>query len=534
MGAGRCLFFDGVHDYVDLGNIYDSLIVPITVTAWIYLDTASNHLSPIFVRQDPEDDHDELIFFVTATQIVMGYGNGVVASEIPVFRRSKAASLPGISGRWVHVAGIIGGIANMELFVNGINLGGSYTGNSNLPIIMSHHDETKIGYWFSGQVDRFKGMMDEVQVWNRALTEEEIRNNMCRKLTGNEPGLVGYWNFDETLGEVVNDKSPSRFDGRIIGNPQRIFSGAAIGDESIPIYPSSWEGQNPSLEDGLEQIRISNVRGNPEGAQLYVVRDLPSQQEGLNLTRVSKPYFGVFISGRETNNSFDVDLFYQGVRAGEAAERTDNSNSTWTDVILSARNVSQRAEFIRQCPARNIQLDLGPDKSICDQTSYSIDSGNDPLLNSIKWSTGETTPEITVNKSGMYSVVVGTCDAKTDSVRISFYDTPPAISLGDDIIECTFVPKVLKPLVDSTGFEFTWQDGSKKVTFDATGFGIFWVVVSNSCGISSDTLAIHQPALDMKKIPNVITPNGDQANEFFEVEENLRGQVDDPGLQSLG
>ncbi|MCE3007407.1 MAG: LamG domain-containing protein [Bacteroidetes bacterium] len=41
------------------------------------------------------------------------------------------------------------------------------------------------------------GQMDEIRVWNRALTAAEIRHKMTERLTGTEPGLVAYYRMDE-------------------------------------------------------------------------------------------------------------------------------------------------------------------------------------------------------------------------------------------------------------------------------------------------------------------------------------------------
>ncbi|MFO0398664.1 MAG: LamG domain-containing protein [Sphingobacteriia bacterium] len=43
----------------------------------------------------------------------------------------------------------------------------------------------------------FRGDIDEVRIWSRALTQDEIRHKMCEKLTGTEPGLVAYYRMDE-------------------------------------------------------------------------------------------------------------------------------------------------------------------------------------------------------------------------------------------------------------------------------------------------------------------------------------------------
>jgi hypothetical protein len=54
--------------------------------------------------------------------------------------------------------------------------------------------------WNSG-ANRFTGQIDEVRIWDRPLTQEEIQANMNRRLVGDEDGLLAYWNFDELMDE---------------------------------------------------------------------------------------------------------------------------------------------------------------------------------------------------------------------------------------------------------------------------------------------------------------------------------------------
>jgi hypothetical protein len=51
--------------------------------------------------------------------------------------------------------------------------------------------------FFSMQDRRMRGVLDEVSIWNRALTEDEIRHKMTERLAGTEPGLVAYYRLDE-------------------------------------------------------------------------------------------------------------------------------------------------------------------------------------------------------------------------------------------------------------------------------------------------------------------------------------------------
>lgn len=50
----------------------------------------------------------------------------------------------------------------------------------------------------------FDGTIDEVRIWNTALTETEILANMNTELTGNEANLVLYYNFNQGIADGNN------------------------------------------------------------------------------------------------------------------------------------------------------------------------------------------------------------------------------------------------------------------------------------------------------------------------------------------
>src|SRR5262249_17379266 len=52
----------------------------------------------------------------------------------------------------------------------------------------------------------YEGDIDEVQIWNRALSQDEIDFYRHMSLTGTEPGLVDYWKFDEGSGSIAADQ----------------------------------------------------------------------------------------------------------------------------------------------------------------------------------------------------------------------------------------------------------------------------------------------------------------------------------------
>lgn len=62
---------------------------------------------------------------------------------------------------------------------------------------------------------QFKGQLDEIRIWNCARTESQIKATMHRLLTGDEPGLIGYWPLDEGGGTVISDESGGNLYGVI-------------------------------------------------------------------------------------------------------------------------------------------------------------------------------------------------------------------------------------------------------------------------------------------------------------------------------
>jgi len=58
-------------------------------------------------------------------------------------------------------------------------------------------DDTPWGALITENQGFFSGEIDEVRTWNVVRSKEEIQDTLDRSLTGNEPGLVSYWQFDE-------------------------------------------------------------------------------------------------------------------------------------------------------------------------------------------------------------------------------------------------------------------------------------------------------------------------------------------------
>ena len=78
-----------------------------------------------------------------------------------------------------------------------------------------------------GEQFMFRGGIAELKVYDYARTAEEIQSAMESELTGIEPGLVAYWNFNslEASG-AIPDESPNSNDAMPINGAHLVPSSA--------------------------------------------------------------------------------------------------------------------------------------------------------------------------------------------------------------------------------------------------------------------------------------------------------------------
>lgn len=117
------------------------------------------------------------------------------------------------ANQWYHVAATYDGY-RAYLYINGVIDGNWDWQNSGT--INNSFDGITIGYR-RHHSQEWNGIIDEVRIWNTVGTSGNINNNMHRELYGNEPGLVGYWRFNEGSGNTAIDLSNNHNDGNIIG-----------------------------------------------------------------------------------------------------------------------------------------------------------------------------------------------------------------------------------------------------------------------------------------------------------------------------
>jgi Ca2+-binding RTX toxin-like protein len=142
--------------------------------------------------------------------------------------------------------------------------------------------------------------MDDVRIWNKARTQAEIQADFNRELTGNESGLIGYWNFNSITNNTVKDLTSNHNDGTLVGAQSTIGivpTSAIINNTQAELNETiNLTLSNPTngailgtqktatltiIDDDFPAISISNitvVEGKDANAVLTVTLDRPSPQ----------------------------------------------------------------------------------------------------------------------------------------------------------------------------------------------------------------------------------------------------------------
>ena len=249
--TNRILSLDGVSGYAVAANSADLNLASsdFTITAWVFLRNYDAWNSAILSKRAPGSRNGWMLY-------VGGLAQGSEAGK-PVFIVSGGADAR-VTGtvdirtnQWQHLAVVFStnsGVAS--LYINGIlNANGSLSPPlATTTNVFLGRDSITSQYLWNGQ-------MDEVCVWNRALTNNEVFAKMSCKRSGSESGLLAYWNFDDgTLTDLT---------GR--GRNGTLFANAAVvlmtGEDVIhancgqPVFAGAW------VADGVLYVTLTGETG---------------------------------------------------------------------------------------------------------------------------------------------------------------------------------------------------------------------------------------------------------------------------------
>ncbi|OHA11522.1 MAG: hypothetical protein A3H71_01300 [Candidatus Sungbacteria bacterium RIFCSPLOWO2_02_FULL_48_13b] len=268
---GQALNFDGSDDYVNAGSatVLDNISI-VTYAAWIYpISYGENGRGNIINKTQLGNGP---IFYVCQTTTNCG---GSISNSFVYYQTfangqttwaAPSNSIP--LNRWSHVAVTytVNVANNPQLYLDGVPVVTTKTLSSTGANTDDSGNSLTIGN--RANVDlTFNGLIDEVRVYNRALTPAEIRQlykagssfhpNVTNKSTIRD-GLVGHWSFDGAdMGTTsARDASGNANTGWLINGTQKAIGriGQALNFDGSNDYVNA--GSAAAL-DNLSQISVS-------------------------------------------------------------------------------------------------------------------------------------------------------------------------------------------------------------------------------------------------------------------------------------
>ncbi len=336
--AGEALDFDGaLTNYVALPNLVAT--GSYTIEAWVNARSFVNGGNIVSGYQHA--------FWAPGGQLSSGHNFSFADVQDP------AAMSTGV---WYHVAVTYDGGTNvMTLYKNGAVVG--------TPVAVTPITETllHVGAYYNGaSYFVWDGQIDEVRIWNVVRSGAEISGNQSCILTGDEPGLLAYYNFNQGIAGGSNGAVTTLTDvsDKCVPNNGTLTGFNLTGATSNWVAPGS--GVSGSCSGTYPNI---NVTGNSicitDGDATPSTTDFTDFES--NLTRI----FTIENTGSATLNITSVTI--TGTNASEfsvtsapASSVAAAGSTTFTITFTPASNGTKSAVI-------NITTDDG------DETVYNYD-----------------------------------------------------------------------------------------------------------------------------------------------------------------
>ncbi|WP_053978390.1 LamG-like jellyroll fold domain-containing protein [Mangrovimonas xylaniphaga] len=261
------LDFDGVNDNITFNNHYD-LTGPFSLSVWVKPGSVSSNTQTILSKRD-------------AGNLSTGYDLRLVNNTISFRWNGNSLISPYqiSTQRWYHIAVTYSG-STYKLYIDGIEVNSS---NGTAPIsnsrefIVGAMDQTTTPPF--KPVNYFKGWMDELRIWDVALTQDQLKLMMNQEIENNAgavrglivpqeiPGLAwsdltAYYHMDQAT-DVTN--------GFLTGNTSTSFNGKLRNittwqEESAPIpYKSKSDGMWTDTSSTTPWLYGDSVWDYPNG-----------------------------------------------------------------------------------------------------------------------------------------------------------------------------------------------------------------------------------------------------------------------------
>ena len=309
---GRGAFeFDGVDGKieVDYSNDFNfSNISGFTVMAWVKPnDLVVNDADIVTQYHSPSDNRGWILQIRNGKSRFVGCSNG---SDLGSCEYAYGTTLANESGTWYHLAGTWNG-SKLQIYLNGV-------AEDNTPptLTFMHSSSRSIRLGYDAASEDFNGTMDDVMIFNRSLSAEQISalyNNRTDLVVSQETSAGEVWQSCVTPNDGAEDGSDVCSNILTINSPPSIdtvilnsTSGTNLTIENLTAYATT------SDPDGDSVKSIYNWK--KDGSSIAVL-NMPF--EGGSNSTFAKDYSDLGNNGAVTNAIFNSTGGYDGRGAFE-------------------------------------------------------------------------------------------------------------------------------------------------------------------------------------------------------------------------
>jgi gliding motility-associated-like protein len=399
-------FFNGINSYIEFPNL--AVLkppLPLSFSFWFRYDTLQKEYIHLLTTDFVIDTYTGIWFSVNHTngKIGVGYGDGTPNATSSGQRRTLQGGTVLQPNVWYFIAGVIRGPLDMDLYVNCSLDNETYSGSGGSLAYSSNPGSLGRLDFITFPVYYFKGYLDEIRYWNRALTGADI-DLLCGLMANAGPDMSICQGESVALGgnpSAYNGTPPFTYNW----SPATGLNNPGIANPvASPMVTTTY---TLVVEDNFSIIASDQVTVTvypQEDATILPVSDycdnnLPDTLLSLNPggqwwgNGMTDPQWGVFSPELAGTGSHVIFYGFPGI-CGDTASVSIN--------VFPAPVVS-----------------LGADTTFCSGDTIYLDAGAG--ADSYLWSNSETSQIISVSSGGNYTVTVTNsdfCDA-TDEVQVN-------------------------------------------------------------------------------------------------------------------